>query len=320
MVTEKTNNKKTNNKKTNNKKTTIIVVIACVIVSISMLSVTLSYNQPSVNLPEPSVNLSGASGTMDNYIENLIDSHPIKVQTTPNFHLYVTPNDYERLQNNFPLLDGIRLTLNESNSGELINELKPSDGTVVVFPIFTASAYQMNGFYSYYGGNCDESCITDLSFDTFNFDYGGSGATAQILYHVGYDFLTDIQVDQNPSLLENYDTIILLHNEYVTKKEFDAISTHPNLIFVHPNALYAEIDVNYDNNTMTLIRGHQYPDESIANGFDYAIEEKFHKYEYDSACENWEFVEIENGYHLNCYPETIILETLEILKKLKELT
>jgi hypothetical protein len=52
----------------------------------------------------------------------------------------------------------------------------------------------------------------------------------------------------------------------------------------------------------------------------YAIEEKFHKYEYDSACENWEFVEIENGYHLNCYPETIITGNLEILKKLKELT
>ena len=71
---------------------------------------------------------------------------------------------------------------------------------------------------------------------------------------------------------------------------------------------------------MTLIRGHQYPDESIANGFDYAIEEKFHKYEYDSECKNWEFIEIENGYHLNCYPETIIIGNLEILKKLKELT
>ena len=94
---------------------------------------------------------------------------------------------------------------------------------------------------------CDESCITDLSFETFNFDFGGSGGTAQILYHAGYDFLTDIEVDKNPELLENYDTVILLHNEYVTKKEFDAISNHPNLIFLFPNALYAEIDVNYDD-------------------------------------------------------------------------
>ena len=313
MVTEKTNNKKTNNK------ITAVIVIACVIVSISVLSAIVFYEQPSVNLSEPSVNLSEPSATMDFYIQNLVDSHPHKVQTTPYFHLYVTSYDLDRLENNLPILNGIRLTLNESNSEELINELKPLGGSVVVFPTFTAAAYQMNGFYAYYGGNCDESCITDLSFDTFNFDYGGSGATAQILYHVGYDFLTDIQVDQNPDILDNYETVILLHNEYVTKKEFDALSSHPNLIFIHPNALYAEIDVDYDNNTMTLIRGHQYPDESIANGFDYAIEEKFHKYEYDSECKNWEFVEIENGYHLNCYPESIIIGNLEILKKLNQL-
>ena len=76
-------------------------------------------------------------------------------------------------------------------------------------------------------------------------------------------FLLILTVDQNPEILQNYDTVILLHNEYVTKKQFDAISTHPNLIFLHPNALYAlEIDVNYDTNTMTLIRGHDYPPEN----------------------------------------------------------
>ena len=117
----------------------------------------------------------------------------------------------------------------------------------------------------------------------------------------------------------NYETVILLHNEYVTKKEFDAISTHPNLIFIHPNALYAEINVNYDDNTMTLIRGHNYPEKSIANGFGYEIEERFHDYEYDLDCLEWEFIKIENGYHLNCYPDAIITENLEILIKLKEL-
>ena len=35
--------------------------------------------------------------------------------------------------------------------------------------------------------------------------------------------------------------------------------------------------MNYDDNTMTLIRGHDYP-EGISNGFDYKIEEEFHHY------------------------------------------
>jgi hypothetical protein len=231
----------------------------------------------------------------------------------------MTPNDADRLQRNLHHVDGVRLSLNELNAEQFVNDLKPSGGAVVIFPVFTAAAYQPYGFYAYYADNCDDSCITDLSFEKFTFDFGGSGGTAQLLYHAGYDFLTDIEVDRNPELLENYDTVILLHNEYVTKKEFDAISNHPNLLFLHPNALYAEIDVNHDTNTMTLVRGHQYPDNSIANGFDYEIEEEFHHYEYDTKCENWEFVEIENGFHLNCYPEGNIIRNFEMLKKIKDL-
>jgi hypothetical protein len=202
---------------------------------------------------------------------------------------------------------------------DLIDKLKPNDGSVVIYPIFTSAAYAEPGFYTYYAGNCDESCITDISFEKAEFKYTSTGFLAQLLYLVGYDFLTDIDIDQNPELLQNYDTVILLHNEYVTKKEFDAIIAHPNLIFLTPNALYAEIDVNYDDNTMTLIRGHQYPDTSIDNGFDYEVEEKFHHYEYDDLCLEWEFIEIENGFHLNCYPDGVIHKNLDILLKMKEL-
>ena len=200
----------------------------------------------------------------------------------------------------------------------MIDILKPNDGTVVIYPTFTSIAYHEPGFYTYFRGECDESCIIDVPLVNPEFKYTSSGLTAQILYHVGYDFLTDIEVDKNPELLQNYDTVILLHNEYVTKKAFDAISSHPNLIFLFPNALYAEIDVNYDDNTMTLIRGHNYP-EGVLNGFDYDIEIEFHNYEYDVDCLEWEFIEIENGFHLNCYPDGVIYKNLEILLKMKEL-
>ena len=99
---------------------------------------------------------------------------------------------------------------------------------------------------------------------------------------------------------------------------FDAISSHPNLIFLSPNALYAEIEVNYNNNTIELIRGHNYP-PGVLNAFDYEIEERFHQYESDGDCLNWKFFEIENGYHLNCYPDGSIHTNLELIKKIKDL-
>ncbi len=99
---------------------------------------------------------------------------------------------------------------------------------------------------------------------------------------------------------------------------FDAVTSHNNIIFLYPNALYAEIEVDMSKNEITLIRGHDYP-PGIKNGFNYEIEEKFHKYEYDNTCLEWEFIEIENGYALNCYPEQSIWQNAVLLKALKEL-
>ena len=85
--------------------------------------------------------------------------------------------------------------------------------------------------------------------------------------------------------------IIVLHNEYVSKIMFDALTSHKNVIFLYPNALYAEIDVDITNNEITLIRGHGYPESTIVNGFDWE-NENTHPYEYDSECNNWEFYKI----------------------------
>jgi hypothetical protein len=229
--------------------------------------------------------------------------------------------DANSVQNEgLPVIQGLRIEINDPYLDELVTSIKRDDRSVVIYPLFTSAAYSEPGFYTYYRGHCDITCINDLSYSNPTFGWASSGATAQILYHVGYDFLTDAEVDQNPQLLENYDTVILLHNEYVTKKAFDAISNHPNLIFLFPNALYAEVEVNHESETITLIRGHQYPPPDFpANGFDYEIEEQFHNYEYDSECLDWEFIKIPNGHHLNCYPDGIIHNNLDILKKMKEL-
>ena len=67
----------------------------------------------------------------------------------------------------------------------------------------------------------------------------------QVLSLLGYTTITDIDIDQNPGILKEFDAVIMLHNEYVTRTMFDAITNHPNVIYLYPNALYAEIEVNY---------------------------------------------------------------------------
>jgi len=262
---------------------------------------------------------SNTSVIFSDYLDAYSDSRSIKMefQDPSYFDIYFTLNSFNLCKLQCMPIDGAKLILNESGK-KFIDILKPDNDHVVIYPLFTARAYAEPGFYTYFRGDCDESCITDLSFNYAGGTYNSSIDTAQILHAMGYNMITDIDVDINPEILKNYKKIILLHNEYVTKKMFNAIVDHPNVIFLFPNALYAEIDVNYDDNTMSLIRGHDYP-PGIKNGFDYEIEERFHEYEYDANCLEWKFIKIKNGHHLNCYPENILNKNFDILLKLKEL-
>ena len=262
---------------------------------------------------------STTSVTFSDYFDDFSASHSVELnfKNYGNFDTYLTPKNFNSCEIECIVFDGLKLILNESGQ-KFIDILKPDDNSVVIYPLFTASAYAEPGFYTYFVGDCDESCITNLSFNYTGGTYNSSIHTAQILHAVGYNLITDIDVDQNPEILKNYDKIILLHNEYVTKKMFDAIVDHPNVIFLFPNALYAEIDVNYDDATMSLIRGHGYPESTITNGFNWEFDNT-HPYEYDEKCSDWEFYRIPNGEMLNCYPEGIIHENFDILLKLKEL-
>ena len=188
--------------------------------------------------------------------------------------------------------------------GTAFSEIKILDKEnkpLVIIPIFTASAYSTNGFYDFYKEWCD-TCTTTKIVSMEELDYSSSATAVQVLKLLGYDSITDIELDKNPNLISEYSKIIILHNEYVTKNMFNAITSHPNVVYLYPNALYAEINVNYAKNEITLIRGHNYPEPEITNGFDWE-HENTHPYEYDTECENWEFYDIPNGKMLNCYPE-----------------
>jgi hypothetical protein len=175
---------------------------------------------------------------------------------------------------------------------------------VVVYPYFTYAAYQSGGFYDYFRGDCNDCTTTKLVSPTSQ--YTSSGLGHQALTLLGYPSINDIEIDKNPRILEQYDKVVMLHNEYVTRTMFDAITSHPNVIYLYPNALYAEIEVNYTDGTITLIRGHNYPEKEIINGFDWPFDNT-HPYEYDNTCLDMEFYKVGNGWMTTCYPETIFL-------------
>jgi len=192
--------------------------------------------------------------------------------------------------------------------------------TVVVYPYFTSVAYTEPGFYTYFRGECDDCTTTKFAQPTIL--YTSSGIGHQALTLLGYTSITDVEIDKNPGILQQFDKVIMLHNEYVTRAMFDAITNHPNVIYLYPNALYAEIEVNYIDETITLIRGHNYPEPEIENGFDWEFDNT-HPYEFDSKCKIIDIYKIKNGRMTTCYPENVFLtdsqQLFDLLKTIKDL-
>ena len=208
------------------------------------------------------------------------------------------------------------------NKMDVYNEIalwNEPQNAVVVYPYFTYAAYQPQGFYDYYRDECDD--CTTIKFADPGSKYTSSGKGHQVLTLLGYNSITDVEIDKNPDILQQFDKVIMLHGEYVTRAMFDAITSHPNVIYLYPNALYAEIEVNYTDQTITLIRGHNYPEQEITNGFDWPFDNT-HPYEYDNDCLEMEFYKTDAGWMTTCYPENLFLshqQVFNLLKLIKDL-
>ena len=221
---------------------------------------------------------------------------------------YLVKNGIMELNDNFVS----QVTKERLDQASVQNDTKKS---VVIIPVFTASAYSEQKFYAYYGGQCNSSCLTSTINAQIPLGFTAGGKAVKILQSLGYYTLTDIDVDKNPKILTQYDRVIVLHNEYVTQNEFDAITTHAHVIYLYPNSLYAKVSTDYAKNTFTLIRGHGYPDLNIRNGFDWKFDNS--QFEYDTSCKNWMFHGVKNGFMLDCYPENHLSSDISLLKAIK---
>jgi hypothetical protein len=232
------------------------------------------------------------------------------------FEVYGTYGDCVTVDSGNGVWQSLALGLNPNKVDEY-NEVavwNDPQKTVVVYPYFTYTAYASQGFYEYYTGECNSCTTTKFAQPTP--EYTSSGIGHQALTLLGYTGITDIDIDRDPSVLQQFDKVIMLHNEYVTRTMFDAITNHPNVLYLYPNALYAEIEVNYMDETITLIRGHSYPEPGIINGFDWEFDNT-HPYEFDDDCFDMKMYKIENGWMTTCYPENVFLKGAQLFNLLK---
>ncbi|PIY89729.1 MAG: hypothetical protein COY74_05230 [Nitrosopumilales archaeon CG_4_10_14_0_8_um_filter_34_8] len=279
------------------------IILGSIVLSVIVLVIYFGFNTKDIP-------------TQDN--PDSINSELIKWSDGILFNVFVDPKDIVNVNGKqIPIKATFQLKPNLSDTYSEIGVYDEKNKPLLIIPVYTASAYAKNGFYDFYNGNCN-TCLTTKIVPNDELGEQSSANAVKVLELLGYDSITDIELDTNPTILSKYDKIIVLHNEYVTKKMFDAITSHPNVIYLYPNALYAEISTNFVDNTISLIRGHGYPDASIDNGFDWKYDNT-RPYEFDKECNNWEFYEIPNGKMLNCYPEQKIWKDEKFLKTLKEL-
>ena len=251
-------------------------------------------------------------------IQNSVNTELVKWGNAKLFDIFVDPKDIVMINGKqIPMKATFQLKPDLSDTYSEIGVYDKKNKPLFIIPLFTASAYSKNGFYDFYSGNCD-TCLTTKIVSTDGLGEQSSANAIKILELLGYDSITDIELDKSPNILSKYEKVIVLHNEYVTESMFNAITSHPNVIYLYPNALHAKISTNYEDDTISLIRGHGYPESKIDNGFDWEFDNT-RPYEFDKKCDDWKFYDIPSGKMLNCYPEQKIWKDEKFLKALKEL-
>jgi len=160
-----------------------------------------------------------------------------------------------------------------------------------------------------------EFCNIPLSpFLIYNLSFKG----VQALHLLGYTIISDLEIEKNPNMLSSYEKIIVLHNNYVTKTIFNAVTSHPKVVYLYPDSLKEEVSVNFVQNTITALSPLKHPlDEKFQNDF---------QWEYDSSIIGYvncldivvKFEKVANGIMLNCYPEDFLTTSPSLFKIIKE--
>ena len=148
--------------------------------------------------------------------------------------------------------------------------------------------------------------------------YNSSFRGAQALYLLGYTIISDLEIEKNPNILSSYEKIIVLHNKYTTKTIFNAITSHPKVVYLYPDSLNEEVSINFEQNTITALSPLKQPQNKISqNDFQWKYDSSHLEY---VNCQDVEvkFEKVTNGIMLNCYPEEFLISSPSLFKIIKE--
>ncbi|MDW0297280.1 MAG: hypothetical protein QN784_02365 [Nitrososphaeraceae archaeon] len=223
-------------------------------------------NNPALN---GSSMFAGSPPSITKELRNLNETIPIpgkQGHTTSN-------NDYIFSENK----SEISTPSNDSHTGEFGKKVK----IALVIPTFTAAAYDRS-FYLFYNKYINVTSGVNITTDLnllsskVTEEPSSSASGFAMLYllgnlkwispesHIG--FLADQDIDRGSIFQSNgsniYDVIILGHQEYVTKKEYDNlkqfVSDGGTMIILDGNVFYAEVKYNNNKDTITLVKGHSW--------------------------------------------------------------
>ena len=92
------------------------------------------------------------------------------------FLLKAIKGDYIITEGNIRQYTKVLIELDDRNMSQYDELLNSDEKTIVIFPIFTATAYNSPGFYDYFKGQCDETCLTIPIKLILRTEIGGNGA------------------------------------------------------------------------------------------------------------------------------------------------
>jgi N,N-dimethylformamidase beta subunit-like protein len=162
-------------------------------------------------------------------------------------------------------------------------------------PTFTYAAYQNNSFYTFYAKyypitGPSSNVISDLSliknkkiphapFYLYNQAAGGQpgipdkhfidrivDTVALLAPKSNITFINDQDIEYGKLFYPNgknaFDVIFLVHEEYVTQTGYNSlkrfVSQGGTLVFTESNVLTVEVKYNHQNDSITLVKGHQF--------------------------------------------------------------
>ena len=156
----------------------LVLVVAAVLFSQTSLTLDPAPESDTLNVPRPEG-------------ETLVDLSSPQII----FKLYGKTSD--KIVNN----TYSRIIIQPRDDAESIYSYlrNADDSTIAVYPSFTRTAYSPGGLANHYLAGC-ENCIASRIIYDDDGAYAEGHTAYQVLKILGYDFITDVDIDKNPQI------------------------------------------------------------------------------------------------------------------------